>query len=162
MVTTATNQLYRIKGRYERGPGHCSDLGTGLIRQGLPERQSSGDLLGIATGNSVSVRAIHFRVQAVRQPTLKPGCRAAVVRYSQARSAAAAGEGRLYGVLPRPVVKRIVEIDSPHRPNCHRQTKIIAAILESPVIERIFKHPGLQARAPPRTPAPWRQVAQVA
>jgi hypothetical protein len=31
--------------------------------------------------------------------------------------------------------------------------KIIAAILEQPVIEKILMHLGLQARAPPRTAA---------
>jgi len=33
------------------------------------------------------------------------------------------------------------------------QIKIIAAILEAPVIERILTHLGLQARAPPRASA---------
>jgi hypothetical protein len=40
-----------------------------------------------------------------------------------------------------------------HCPNCGGELKIIAAILEAPVIERILNHPGLQARAPPRVPA---------
>jgi hypothetical protein len=31
--------------------------------------------------------------------------------------------------------------------------KIIAVIFEAPVIQRILNHPGLAARAPPRTPA---------
>ena len=51
---------------------------------------------------------------------------------------------------------------SEHCPNCGGQLKIIAAILESAVIERILTHLGLQARAPPRTPARERQVAQAA
>jgi hypothetical protein len=33
------------------------------------------------------------------------------------------------------------------------ELKIIAAILEAPVIEKILTHLGLQARAPPRAPA---------
>ena len=45
------------------------------------------------------------------------------------------------------------EIDLEHCPNCGEQLKIIAAILESAVVERILTHLGLQARAPPRTPA---------
>ena len=49
-----------------------------------------------------------------------------------------------------------------HCPNCGGQLKIIAAILDSAVIERILTHLGLQARAPPRTPARERQVAQAA
>ena len=40
-----------------------------------------------------------------------------------------------------------------HCPNCGGQLKIIAAILEAPVIERILTHLGLQARAPPRASA---------
>lgn len=38
-------------------------------------------------------------------------------------------------------------------PNCGGELKIIAAILEQPVIEKILTHLGLQARAPPRSPA---------
>ena len=40
-----------------------------------------------------------------------------------------------------------------HCPNCGGELKIIAAILEPPVIEKILTHLGLQARAPPRSPA---------
>ena len=40
-----------------------------------------------------------------------------------------------------------------HCPNCGGELKIIAAILEAPVIEKILTHLGLQARAPPRAPA---------
>ncbi len=35
-----------------------------------------------------------------------------------------------------------------HCPNCGGQLKIIAAILERPVIEKILTHLGLRARAP--------------
>jgi hypothetical protein len=45
------------------------------------------------------------------------------------------------------------EIDLAHCPNCGSELKIIAAILEQPVIEKILTHLGLQARAPPRSPA---------
>ena len=40
-----------------------------------------------------------------------------------------------------------------HCPNCGGELKIIAAILEAPVVEKILMHLGLQARAPPRAPA---------
>ena len=45
------------------------------------------------------------------------------------------------------------EIDMEHCPNCGSGLKIIAAILEQAVIEKILRHLGLQARAPPRAPA---------
>ena len=38
------------------------------------------------------------------------------------------------------------------------ELKIIAAILEQPVIEKILMHLGLQARAPPRAPARGSQL----
>jgi len=51
------------------------------------------------------------------------------------------------------LLKRVFEIDLEHCPNCGGELKIIAAILEAPVIERILTHLGLQARAPPQAPA---------
>ena len=60
------------------------------------------------------------------------------------------------------LLKRVFEIDLEHCPNCGGELKIVAAIVESAVIERILTHLGLQARAPPRTPARERQVAQAA
>jgi len=44
-------------------------------------------------------------------------------------------------------------LDLEHCPNCGGELKIIAAILEAPVIEKILMHLGLLARAPPRSPA---------
>ena len=51
------------------------------------------------------------------------------------------------------MLKRVFEIDLEHCPNCGGELKIIAAILEQPVIEKILTHLGLQARAPPRAAA---------
>ena len=51
------------------------------------------------------------------------------------------------------LLKRVFDIDLEHCPNCGGELKIIAAILEQPVIETILTHLGLQARAPPRAPA---------
>ena len=51
------------------------------------------------------------------------------------------------------LLKRVFQIDIEHCPNCGGQLKIIAAILESAVIERMLTHLGLQARAPTRVPA---------
>ena len=51
------------------------------------------------------------------------------------------------------LLKRVFDLDLEHCPNCGGELKIIAAILEQPVIEKILTHLGLQARAPPRSPA---------
>ena len=51
------------------------------------------------------------------------------------------------------LLKRVFKIDMEHCPNCGGELKIIAAILEQPVIEKILTHLGLQARAPPCAPA---------
>jgi len=48
------------------------------------------------------------------------------------------------------LLKRVFEIDMAHCANCGGQLRIIAAILEAHVVERILTHLGLQARAPPR------------
>ncbi len=51
------------------------------------------------------------------------------------------------------LLKRVFDLDLEHCPNCGGELKIIAAILEQPVIEKILTHLALQARAPPRAPA---------
>jgi hypothetical protein len=50
-------------------------------------------------------------------------------------------------------LRRVFEIDMENCPRCGGELKIIAAILEKSVIERILEHLGLPARAPPRAPA---------
>jgi hypothetical protein len=47
----------------------------------------------------------------------------------------------------------VFDLDLEHCPNCGGGLKIIAAILEQPVVEKILMHLGLPARAPPRSPA---------
>ena len=56
------------------------------------------------------------------------------------------------------LLKWVFEIDRELCPNCGRPLKIIAAILEQTVIEKILMHLGLQARAPPREPARGSQL----
>jgi hypothetical protein len=51
------------------------------------------------------------------------------------------------------LLKRVFDLELEHCPKCGGELKIIAAILEQPVIEKILTHLGLQARAPPRAPA---------
>ena len=48
------------------------------------------------------------------------------------------------------LLQRVSDLDLEHCPNSGGNLKIIAAILEQPVIEKIHMHLGLQARAPPR------------
>ena len=48
------------------------------------------------------------------------------------------------------LLKRVFDLDLQHCPNCGGELKIIAAIQEPPVIEKILTHLELQARAPPR------------
>ena len=56
------------------------------------------------------------------------------------------------------LLKRVFDLDLEHCPNCGGKMKIIAAILDQPVIEKILTHLGLQARAPPRAPARGPQL----
>ena len=51
------------------------------------------------------------------------------------------------------LLKRVFTIDLEQCPNCGGELKIIAAIIDAPLIERILTHLGLCARAPPRSPA---------
>jgi len=46
--------------------------------------------------------------------------------------------------------KRVFEIDLEHCSNCSGEFKIIAAILERPVIEKILAHLGLEPQPPPK------------
>jgi len=56
------------------------------------------------------------------------------------------------------LLKRVFDLDLEQCPNCGGELKIIAAILEQTVIEKILTHLGLQARAPPRAPARGSQL----
>ena len=49
-------------------------------------------------------------------------------------------------------------LSAEHGPNCAGWLKIIAAILERPVIEKILTYLGLQTRAPPQAPARGSQL----
>ena len=60
------------------------------------------------------------------------------------------------------LLKRVFELDLEHCPNCGGELKIIGAILEQLVIEKILTHLGLQAGAPPRAQAREQMPLQVA
>jgi hypothetical protein len=76
----------------------------------------------------------------------------------QATDAAVAAEGEVETVQAGPhrigwarLLKRVFDIDMQHCPNCGGgDLKIIAAILERPVIEKILTHLGLDPQPPPR------------
>ena len=60
------------------------------------------------------------------------------------------------------LLKRVFGIDLEHCPNCGGALKIIAAIVDSPVIAQILTHLNLPARAPPRAPARRLDLFQAA
>jgi hypothetical protein len=60
------------------------------------------------------------------------------------------------------LLKRVFDIDIERCPRCGGNLKIIAAIEEPAVIERILTHLGLCAQPPPRTPARWVNRFQAA
>nr|WP_234413882.1 transposase [Ideonella sp. A 288] len=84
----------------------------------------------------------------------------------QATEAAVAAECELEPVQAMPhriswarLLKRVFDIDLDTRPNCGGgELKIIATILERPVIEKILTHRGLDPQPPPRGRA--REVVQ--
>ena len=52
------------------------------------------------------------------------------------------------------MLKRVFDIDMQHCPNCGcGELKIVAAILERPLIEKMLSHLGLVPQPPPRAPA---------
>jgi hypothetical protein len=48
------------------------------------------------------------------------------------------------------LLKRVFDLDLEHCPNCGGELKIIAAILERPVIQKILSHLALDPQPPPK------------
>jgi len=65
----------------------------------------------------------------------------------------ACAHGRAARISWGRLLKWVFEIDLEFCPNGSGELKIILAIVDQPVIEKILTHLGLQARAPPRAPA---------
>jgi hypothetical protein len=65
----------------------------------------------------------------------------------------AQGQGETPRMSWARLLKRVFDIDIEHCPNCGGALKIIAAIEDPPVIDKILSHLGLPSRAPPRSPA---------
>ena len=93
-------------------------------------------------------------IQRLAALVSNPKLRAQVVPQEHETPAQAAppAEGEATCAHHRPVrlswpkrLKRVFEIDMAHCPNCGGRLKIIAAILEQPVSEKILTHLGLQA-----------------
>ena len=60
------------------------------------------------------------------------------------------------------LLKRVFDIDIEQCPHCGGQLKLIAAIEEPAVIQRILTHLGLAAQPPPRAPAVRMDLYQAA
>ena len=75
----------------------------------------------------------------------------------QANEAAAASEcetepvrGRAYRISWARLLKRVFDIDIQHCPNCGGELKVIAVILERPVVEKILTYLCMDPQPPPR------------
>ena len=90
-------------------------------------------VLAPSFATSAKLRALVVPQEPVpaAQPALPAECEANCEHHQPARM----GWGKL--------LKRVIEIDMEHCPNCGGELKIIAAILEAPAIEKILMHLGL-------------------
>ena len=57
------------------------------------------------------------------------------------------------------LLKRVIELDLEHCPNCGGALKIIAAIVKAPVIEKILTYLGLQAPCAAAGSCAWTGTA---
>ncbi|MEN9417296.1 MAG: hypothetical protein RI988_916 [Pseudomonadota bacterium] len=90
------------------------------------------------------------------RPLVVPQEPSAQAQAATEAAVAAACEAETVQAQPRRIswarlLKRVFDIDMQHCPNCGGgELKIIAAILERPVIEKILSHLGLDPQPPPR------------
>jgi hypothetical protein len=99
------------------------------------------------------VLAPHARLRAAIVPTPAPTAHAADCAHAL---------GASMRMSWARLLKRVFDIDIERCPRCGGKLKIIAAIEEPAVIERILTHLGLSAQPPPRTPARRVELCQVA
>ena len=102
---------------------------------------------------------------ALTAPNAKMRARVVPQEPEPPAQAAPLAEREPSGTRHRPVrlswtklLKHVFQIDMAHCPNCGGELKIIAPILEQPLIEKILTHLGLPARAQPRAPALGSQL----
>jgi hypothetical protein len=94
---------------------------------------------------------VHKNTHGVLAPNAK--LRSKIVRAPAERAAETSSEdAHAQGETPRMswprLLKRVFDIDIEHCPNCGGALKIIAAIEDPPVIDKILSHLGLPTRAP--------------
>ena len=116
-----------------------------------PTGQRCRSIAGDACGNLLDLQffAMPWRAMVPQGPPAQA---------QAATEAAAAAECDVETVQARPhriswarLLKRVFDIDMQHCPNCGGgELKIIAAILERPVIEKILSHLGLDPQPPPK------------
>jgi hypothetical protein len=81
----------------------------------------------------------------------QPATEAAVASVCEAETVQ--GQGQPNRISWARLLKRVFDIDMQHCPNCGAgELKIIAAILERPVIDKILTHLGLDPQSPARGP----------
>ena len=73
---------------------------------------------------------------------------------TECEAGAETAQGRPHRISWARLLKRVFDIDMQHCPNCGGgELRIIAAILQRPVIEKILAHLGLRPQPPPIAPA---------
>ena len=119
--------------------GPCLAKGSRLQARARPARHAQGCGLHAGTERQVARAGGAARGRGARAGstlTLPAECEANCAHHSPVRLSWAK------------LLKRVFEIDLEHCPNCGGELKIIAAILEAPVIEKILTHLGLRPARP--------------
>lgn len=95
-----------------------------------------------------------LRALVVPQGLAQPEEATEATTATECEAEAETAQGRPGRISWARLLKRVFDIDMQHRPNCGAgELKIIAAILERPVIEKILAHLGLEPQPPPKAPA---------